>query len=83
LLLAFQLEQPVPYGSESTGSRADPFQTRIANQRNGTVKASGHVRMKKCYAFLPQHFLYFFPLPQGHWSLRPILGGATTGVSDS
>ena len=29
----------------------------------------------------PQHFLYFFPLPQGHWSLRPILGVArTTGM---
>ncbi|WP_435372309.1 hypothetical protein [Saccharophagus degradans] len=26
------------------------------------------------YAFLPQHFLYFRPLPQTHGSLRPILG---------
>jgi hypothetical protein len=39
--------------------------------------------MEKGYAFLPQHFLYFFPLPHGHWSLRPIFGCATTGVSDS
>ena len=30
------------------------------------------------YRFLPQHFLYFLPLPQGQGSLRPILGGFTT-----
>ena len=27
----------------------------------------------------PQHFLYFFPLPQGQGSFRPILGGALMG----
>ena len=27
----------------------------------------------KNYAFTPQHFLYFFPDPQGHGSFRPIL----------
>ncbi len=33
------------------------------------------------YAFLPQHFLYFRPLPQIQGSLRPTLGIAlTTGV---
>ena len=26
---------------------------------------------------LPQHFLYFLPLPHGQGSFRPILGGAT------
>jgi hypothetical protein len=26
--------------------------------------------------YRPQHFLNFFPLPQGHGSLRPTLGGA-------
>jgi len=25
------------------------------------------------FLFMPQHFLYFLPLPQGHGSLRPIL----------
>jgi hypothetical protein len=28
--------------------------------------------MLLCYC--PQHFLYFFPLPQGQGSLRPIFG---------
>ena len=28
---------------------------------------------------LPQQFLYFFPLPQGHGSLRPTLAAARTG----
>lgn len=27
--------------------------------------------------YLPQHFLYFLPLPHGQGSFRPILGGAT------
>jgi hypothetical protein len=31
------------------------------------------------YPFWPQHFLNFLPLPQGHWSLRPVLGGAMKG----
>ena len=26
-----------------------------------------------CFNHLPQHFLYFLPLPHGHGSLRPIL----------
>jgi hypothetical protein len=26
------------------------------------------------YATLPQQFLYFFPLPQGHGSFRPTFG---------
>src|SRR5206468_7586952 len=29
---------------------------------------------------LPQHFLYFRPLPQGHGSLRPTLGASLTIV---
>jgi len=28
------------------------------------------------FDYAPQHFLNFFPLPQGHGSLRPILDGA-------
>jgi hypothetical protein len=35
----------------------------------------GHAHAKDQLA--PQHFLYFFPLPQGQGSLRPTLGGAT------
>src|SRR5258706_4318272 len=30
-------------------------------------------------AHCPQHFLYFFPLPQGHGSLRPTFSGARYG----
>src|SRR4029077_10747229 len=32
---------------------------------------------------LPQHFLYFLPLPQGHGSLRPIFGPRTKGFGGS
>ena len=28
---------------------------------------------ERLYACLPQHFLYFFPLPQGHGSFLPTL----------
>src|SRR6266496_121027 len=31
--------------------------------------------------FLPQHCLYFLPLPQGHGSLRPTLGPTRTGLA--
>jgi len=35
----------------------------------------------RCYAFLPQHFLYLRPLPQTHGSLRPTFGVAlVTGL---
>jgi len=27
--------------------------------------------------YLPQHFLYFFPLPHGHGSLRPTFGDSS------
>src|SRR5678816_2814938 len=33
--------------------------------------------------YLPQHFLYFFPLPHGYGSLRPTLGGARKGFDHS
>ena len=45
--------------------------------------------MKKCAGrpthlefsdYLPQHFLYFLPLPQGHGSLRPTFGPFTIVV---
>src|SRR5580692_6729976 len=31
--------------------------------------------------YLPQHCLYFFPLPHGHGSLRPTLGPVRTGLA--
>ena len=49
----------------------------------------GYRKMKKCAgrpthlefsAYLPQHFLYFLPLPQGHGSLRPTFGPFTIVV---
>ena len=30
--------------------------------------------------YLPQHFLYFLPLPQGHNALRPIFGCFLAGL---
>jgi hypothetical protein len=40
------------------------------------------VSIFQCYASLPWHCLYFFPLPQGQGSLRPTLGTAlTTGCN--
>ncbi len=33
------------------------------------------------FRYLPQHFLYFLPLPQGHGSFRPTVGGATKTFS--
>ena len=31
--------------------------------------------------YLPQHCLYFLPLPQGHGSLRPTFGPVRTGLA--
>src|ERR1039458_7337197 len=31
--------------------------------------------------YAPWHFLYFFPLPHGHGSLRPVFCPVTTGVA--
>lgn len=33
--------------------------------------------------YRPQQCLYFFPLPQGHWSLRPTLGPVRIGLAFS
>src|SRR5271155_3537744 len=33
------------------------------------------------HPFFPQHCLYFFPLPQGHGSLRPTLGPLRMGLA--
>lgn len=33
--------------------------------------------------YLPQHCLYFLPLPQGHGSLRPTFGPVRTGLAFS
>src|SRR3972149_85339 len=36
--------------------------------------ASAFSLTRTVYVFVPQHFLYFLPLPHGHGSLRPTLG---------
>src|SRR5450759_772478 len=42
------------------------------------VRKTGHdVR----FTYAPWHFLYFFPLPQGQGSLRPVFCPVTTGVA--
>src|SRR5215472_19206681 len=42
--------------------------------RRGVRRAQRAVPTISRYAILPQQFLYFFPLPHGHGSLRPTLG---------
>ena len=39
-----------------------------------------YVSFFRSHTFLPQQFLYFFPLPQGQGSLRPIFGVVRTTV---
>ena len=43
--------------------------SRSMQQYDGTATLS------LSYAFFPQHFLYFLPLPQGQGSFLPILRG--------
>jgi len=44
--------------------------------RLGALSLSGRKGVYRLnYKSLPQHFLYFLPLPHGHGSLRPILPG--------
>ena len=45
--------------------------------------AFNHLLSESKYQLLPQHFLYFLPLPQGQGSLRPIfstLAGSGRGA---
>jgi hypothetical protein len=37
---------------------------------------------RRAAIYFPQHFLYFFPLPQGHGSLRPGRAGGRGNVGD-
>ena len=46
--------------------------------RRGTLAPMPRPGARACYA--AQHFLYFLPLPQGHGSLRPILGSTSRGT---
>jgi hypothetical protein len=49
--------------------RTMPFTRLSISLRHTVMDSEGH-------DYPPQHFLYFFPLPHGHGSLRPIFGGA-------
>ncbi len=40
-----------------------------------------HISFCQKMLYLPQHFLYFLPLPQGQGSLRPVLSSGFTNVS--
>lgn len=50
------------------------------NQNSDTVRAASisHI-LDRLQSNAPWHFLYFFPLPQGHGSLRPTFCPTTTG----
>jgi len=43
----------------------------IPGVRKGTAHPRATVPLTFLYAFAPQHFLNFLPLPHGHGSLRP------------
>ena len=45
---------------------------RYVGVRRGAGNEGIRLKMDR-YHYLPQHFLYFRPLPQGHGSLRPAL----------
>ena len=64
--------EPGTYGLEGRCSILLSYR-RIAVPRNYSNR-----RLSKCQSFfhLPQHFLYFLPLPHGHGSFLPILGAA-------
>ena len=57
---------------------------RIARVRKKTEPQDSQLRFfYTIYAFRPQQFLYFLPLPHGHGSLRPIFGEVRRTVTDS
>ena len=64
--------EPGTYGLEGRCSILLSYR-RIAVPRNYSNR-----RLSKCQSFfhLPQHFVYFLPLPHGHGSFLPILGAA-------
>src|SRR5207249_3937577 len=66
------------------------FATRLAGERFGNVEHHLHdqplhslTSRRNSHRHLPQHCLYFFPLPQGHGSLRPTFGPVRTGFAFS
>jgi hypothetical protein len=54
-----------------------PNALRTGRQTAGlTVQPRSGDCAETCYVLLPQHFLDFFSLPQGHGSLRPTFGAS-------
>src|SRR5579885_375434 len=57
---------------------------RVRKDRRRCKAAAGQQQRQYCESFAiycaPQHFLYFFPLPQGQGSLRPAFCLAITGA---
>ncbi len=45
------------------------------NDADIAVRVVGDEKFGLAYAMRPQHCLYFFPLPQGQGSLRPMFCG--------
>src|SRR5215472_3594874 len=55
----------------------DSSRLRIKLRQAGAFARNDKLRRRSAtvyYATRPQQFLYFFPLPQGHGSLRPTFG---------
>jgi hypothetical protein len=76
--------RPGGHGTTAMGGQADACQRlrSLSSRRNGTAKFHAHLKpaptpfktAPPAHYFPKQHFLYFFPLPQGQASLRPISG---------
>jgi hypothetical protein len=60
-------------GRPGTASRKPLPQWRQINEKRPTPVNRPHSQDHN-RAYCPQHFLYFFPLPQGQGSLRPTFG---------
>jgi len=73
-----------PITSEGTDQERENQQCPVNNRAPHKESSDGidihsvspffNVCLCSFYAFAPQHFLYFFPLPQGHGSFLPTFG---------
>jgi hypothetical protein len=57
-----------------SGVERKPSTSPDASGGLSKVDNAKEVSSMECLELLPQHFLYFLPLPQVHGSFRPVLG---------
>ena len=66
------------YRTAKAGKCSFPMHLYVCNQAQDPRSCKW-----KRSSYLPQQCLYFFPLPQGHGSLRPTLGPVRMGLAFS